>query len=54
MLQDVVSISEKEKIRIVNYNVLGLLLGCGGGGTEMTSNLQNNQVTGLAALPFTS
>ena len=26
----------------------------GGGGTEMTSNLLNNQVTGLAALPFTS
>ena len=26
----------------------------GGGGIEMTSNLLNNQVTGLAALPFTS
>ena len=47
-------------IYTVNYNVLSLLLGCveawrgGGGGTEMTSNLLNNQVTGLAALPFTS
>ena len=28
---------------------------CGGGGvTKMTSNLLKNQVTGLAALPFTS
>ena len=26
--------------------------GGGGGGTKMTSNLLNNQVTGLAALPF--
>ena len=25
-----------------------------GGGTKMTSNLLKNQVTGLAALPFTS
>ena len=48
MLQDVVSISEKDK-HTVNYSVLGLLLGC----TEMTS-LLNNQVTGLVALPFTS
>ena len=45
----------------MNYNVLSLLLGCVGGveggvggGTKMTSNLLNNQVTGLAALPFTS
>jgi hypothetical protein len=56
MLQDVVSISEKDK-KTVNYNVLGLLLGClqgAEGGAEMTSNLLNNQVTGLAALPFTS
>ena len=28
--------------------------GGGGGGTKMTSNLLKNQVTGLAALPFTS
>ena len=49
---------------------LSLLLGCvggveggvgwgggglgGGGVTKMTSNLLKNQVTGLAALPFTS
>ena len=56
MLQDVVSISEKDKS--VNYNVLCLLLGCvggaGQGGTEMASNLLINQVAGLAALPFTS
>ena len=56
MLQDAVSISEKDKS--VNYNVLCPLLGCvggaGRGGTEMASNLLNNQVTGLAALPFTS
>ena len=41
----------------VNYSVLGLLLGFvegaeGGGGVQIT--LLNNQVTGLAALPFTS
>ena len=45
----------------MSYNVLSLLLGCvggmegaGWGGTKMTSNLLNNKVTGLAALPFTS
>ena len=50
MLQDVVSISERTKIRTVNYNVLGLLLGCVGGVEEGL----HNQVTRLAALPFTS
>ena len=53
----------KKNKHTVNYNVLSLLLGCvggvegrvgGKGDTEMTSNLLNNQVTGLAALPFTS
>ena len=41
----------------VNYNVLGLILGFvtgWGGGPEMNSNRLNNQVTGLASLPFTS
>ena len=54
--------SEKNK-NTINYNVLRLLLGCvegvegggwGGGGTKITSNFLKNQVTGLAALPFTS
>ena len=59
MLQDVVSTSENGK-----NNQTYCKLGCAGGaegggggmggGTDMTSNLLNNRVTGLAALPFTS
>ena len=55
MLQEVIFPCRSHKTR-VNYNVWGLILSLwqGGGASRMNSNLLNNQVTGLATLPFTS
>ena len=36
------------------FRLLGFVEGAERGCTEMTSNLLNNQVTGLATVPFTS
>ena len=55
MLQELLFACQKQK-NTVNYNVWDLLLRFPGGveeggGPEMTSNLLNNQATGLATLP---
>ena len=56
MLQDVVSIFRKgqKDCKLQCFGSAPRVLAGRGGGAEMTSNLLNNQVTGLAALPFTS